>query len=276
MLVDGFALADGQSWGDVLFAVPLAMLAYTGLETVANYAQEVENPGRDLPRGMFSGIGLVVTLTVAIAAIAVSAFPATNGTSELSEEWLEAPVAGVVTALDGELPDRAVDVLRVTIGLSGAFILLGAATTSVSGCTRLAHSMAAHGMLPREFGRFERRSLVSSEAILVIALVAIAVVVATGIYGDDAKFLASVYSFGVLVAFTLAQLAVIRLRFSEPGLRGRSALDPTSASVEPPCRSLPRSESCLTFGAFVLSMATHPGARYAGPPGSQWGSSCSG
>ena len=49
VLVDGFALADGQSWGDVLFAVPLAMLAYTGLETVANYAQEVENPERDLP-----------------------------------------------------------------------------------------------------------------------------------------------------------------------------------------------------------------------------------
>jgi basic amino acid/polyamine antiporter, APA family len=264
-LVDGFTVVHGQSWHDVLFAVPLAMLAYTGLETVANYAQEVEDPKRDLPRGMFLGIGLVVTLTVAIAAIAVSAFPAVNGSSALADNWLEAPMAGVVTALDGELPGVVVDALRVMFGLSGAFILLGAATTSVSGCTRLAHSMAAHGMLPREFGRFERRSLVSSEAILVIAVAAIAVVVVTGIHGDDTKFLASVYSFGVLVAFTLAQLAVIRLRFTEPGLprpfragpdiRLRGTPVPIAALLGVP----------LTLGAFGLSMATHPGARYAGP-----------
>ncbi len=264
-LIDGFTLVEGQSWHDVLFAVPLAMLAYTGLETVANYAQEVEDPQRDLPRGMFLGIGLVVTLTVAIAAIAVTAFPAVNGSSALTENWLEAPMAGVVTALDGELPAIVVDALRVMIGLSGALILVGAATTSVSGCTRLSHSMAAHGMLPREFGRFERRSLVSSEAILVIAIAAIVVVIATGIHGGDARFLASVYSFGVLIAFTLAQLAVIRLRFTEPNLprpfragpdiRLRGTPVPIAALLGVP----------LTLGAFALSMATHPGARYAGP-----------
>ena len=174
-------------------------------------------------------------------------------------------MAGVVTALDGELPTLVVDALRVMVGLSGAFILLGAATTSVSGCTRLAHSMASHGMIPRTFGRFERRSLVSSQAILVIAIAAIAVVVATGIYSDDARFLASVYSFGVLVAFTLAQLAVIRLRFTEPGLprpfragpdiRLRGTPVPIAALIGVP----------LTLAAFGLSMATHPGARYAGP-----------
>ena len=43
-----------------LFALPLAMLAYTGLETVANLAEEAREPGDDLPRSLFSSIGLVV------------------------------------------------------------------------------------------------------------------------------------------------------------------------------------------------------------------------
>ena len=263
VLVDGFSLATGQSWHDVLFAIPLAMLAYTGLETVANYAQEVEDPKRDLPRGMFVGIGLVVVLTVAIASIAVSAFPAVDGKSGLSEDWLAAPMAGVVAALDGELPGAIVDVFRTMIGFSGALILLGAATTSVSGCSRLAHSMASHGMLPRQFGRFGRRSLVSGEAIIAIAVAAITVVVATGVHGDDAQFLASVYSFGVLVAFALAQIAVVKLRFTShaapspsgrPDIRIAGTPVPIAALIGIP----------LTIAAFTLSMVT-PGARYAGP-----------
>ena len=74
-------------------------------------------------------------------------------------------------------------------------------------------------MLPRELGRLERRTLVSREAIAAITLVAIAVVLVAATVGDDAQFLASAYSFGVLLAFTLAQLAVIRLRRREPDLR---------------------------------------------------------
>ena len=74
-------------------------------------------------------------------------------------------------------------------------------------------------MLPREFGRLERRSLVSREALLATGLIAIVIVVGTGIFaGDDPAFLASAYSFGVLFAFTAAQLAVIRLRRKEPDL----------------------------------------------------------
>ena len=74
-------------------------------------------------------------------------------------------------------------------------------------------------MLPREFGRLERRSLVSSEALLATGAIAIAIVIATGIFaGDDVAFLASAYSFGVLLAFTAAQLAVMRLRQKEPEL----------------------------------------------------------
>ena len=218
-LGDGLSLAEGQSWEDVAFAIPLAMLAYTGLETVANLAEEAREPGHALPRSLFSAIGLVVLMTVMIAAIGLSAYPASNGQTALSEEWLEAPIVGIVAAFDGSLPAGVVDVLQIVVGISGALILLAAVTTSISGCTRLAHSMGEHGMLPREFGRLDRRTLVSSQAIVATATIAIAIVLATAIFADDdPAFLAGLYSFGVLLAFTAAQIAVIRLRAREPEL----------------------------------------------------------
>src|SRR6476469_5147299 len=132
-LVDGLSLAPGQDWlDDLLFAIPLGFLAYTGLETVANLAEEAREPGRTLPRSLFSAIGLVVILTVLVAVVGVTAFPSGDGASELGGQWLEAPLVGIVTAFDAQLPAGIVDVLRVAVGLSAALILVMAVTTSIS------------------------------------------------------------------------------------------------------------------------------------------------
>ena len=51
------------------------------------------------PANVFSAIGLVVILTVLVAVVGVTAFPAADdGTSELGSTWLEAPLVGIVTA----------------------------------------------------------------------------------------------------------------------------------------------------------------------------------
>ncbi len=266
VLTSGFHFASGQSWHDLAYALPLAMLAYTGLETVANLAEETREPGTTVPRSLFSAIGLVVVITVLLAMVGVSAYPAHGGMSALGEEWLRAPLVGVVAALHGHLGAGVVDILRVAVGLSGALILLAAATTSMSGCTRLLHSMGAHGQLPPVFGRLDRRTLVSREAIVATAGVAIAIVTLTGtVATNETAFLASTYSFGVLLAFTAAQLAVIRLRVREPNLerpyrarpeiRIRGTLLPLPALIGAP----------LTFAVWILAMVTHVGARYAGP-----------
>ena len=259
VLVNGFDFAAGQGWHDLFFALPLAMLAYTGLETVANLAEETREPGRVLPRSLFSSIGLVVIMTVLISIVALSAFPAEDGSTDLADDWMQAPIVGIVTAFDGHLPTMMVDILRVIVGLSGALILFAAATTAITGCTRLGRSMAEHGMLPREFGRLERRSLVSREALVATGAVAIVIVIVTGIFGkDDPAFLASAYSFGVLFAFTAAQLAVIRLRRKEPDLERpfrakpevmiRGVLVPLPALIGAP----------LTFAVWILALITHP------------------
>jgi APA family basic amino acid/polyamine antiporter len=266
VLTDGFALAPGQDWlDDVVYAIPLGFVAYTGLETVANLAEEAREPGTTLPRSLFSAIGLVVVLTVLVAMVGVTAFPAPNGTTELGESWLEAPLVGIVSAFGVELPSGVVDVLEGLVGLSAALILVMSVTTSISGCARLAHSMGTHGMLPRELGRLERRTLVSREAIAAITLVAIAVLLVASLIPDEARFLAGTYSFGVLLAFTLAQLAVIRLRRREPDLARpfRARPDVRIRGVAVPLPALVGAP--LTAAVFVIALVTHESARYAGP-----------
>ncbi len=264
-LTHDVSIGTHPSWHQILFALPLAMLAYTGLETVANLAEETREPGRDLPRSLFSGIGLVVLIYVAIALVALSAFPATGGTTTLGTDWVGAPLMGIVDALGDPLPNVAADALRVYVGLTGAVILLVAVTTSISGFTRLAHSLGEHGQLPRAFGRLNRRTLVSPQAIVAAALISIALMIGTSFVNEDIAFLASLFSFGVLAAFTAAQLAVIKLRFSEPELP-RPYRTPANVRIRGVAVPLPAIiGAAATFTIWVIALGTHPGARYGGP-----------
>jgi APA family basic amino acid/polyamine antiporter len=264
-LTRGLSIGSQPSWHDIAFALPLAMLAYTGLETVANLAEETREPGRDLPRSLFSGIGLVVVIYVAIGLVALSAFPAENGTTELGTRWLHAPMMGIVAALQGHIPGGLVTALRMYVGLTGAVILLVAVTTSISGFTRLAHSLGEHGQLPRAFGRLNRRTLVPPEAIVSAVVISTVLLLVTSLFADTVVFLGSLFSFGVLAAFTAAQLAVIRLRFTEPELKRpyRAPVGVRLRGVEVPLPALVGAAG--TFVIFVIAMVTHPGARYGGP-----------
>jgi len=262
-LTEGVDLGTAPSWSDIAFALPLAMLAYTGLETVANLAAETREPGRTLPRSLFAGIGLVVAVSFAIGLVAISAYPGGTG---LGTDWLRAPLMGLAAALDAELPALAGDLVRITIGLTGALVLLTAVTTSISGAGRIAYSMGQRQMLPHTLGTLNRRTLISPAAIVSAALIASALLVIGHFIPTEAvRFLAGLFSFGVLLAFTAAQVAVIRLRFTEPQLerpfrapfevRIRGAAVPAAALIGAP----------LTFAIWIASLATHDATRIAGP-----------
>ncbi len=263
-LTRGMSLGTQPSWHEVAFALPLAMLAYTGLETVANYAEEVRRPGRDLPRSLFSAIGLVVVIYVLIALVGLSAFPSDTGTTALGTDWIRAPLMGIVAALGTHVPGWADETLRIYVGLTASLILIAAATTSISGFGRLAYSLGEHGQLPAAFGRLHRRTLVAPISVLAAGGIAILLLIVTS-FGHAVTFLASLFSFGVLLAFTAAQLAVIRLRVTQPQLRRpfrvplgipwRGAVLPLPALVG----------GALTTAVFVVAMVTHSGARYGGP-----------
>jgi basic amino acid/polyamine antiporter, APA family len=257
----GTSLGTEPSWHAIAFALPLAMLAYTGLETVANFAEEVRRPGRDLPRSLFSAIVLVVVIYVLIALVGLSAFPVRGGHTALGTTWLHAPLVGIVTAFHGHIPAWFQSALRFYVGLTGALVLFAAATTSISGFSRLAYSLGEHGQLPASFGRLNRRTLVSPQSILFAAVVAIALVLGTANRHDQVSFLASLFSFGVLLAFTAAQLAVIRLRRTKPDLRRPFRVPFAVRGVPIPAAI----GATLTAAVFVVAMITHAGARYGGP-----------
>ena len=252
-LTEGVDLGTAPTWSAIAFALPLAMLAYTGLETVANLAAETREPGRTLPRSLFAGIGLVVAVSFAIGLVAVSAYPAGTG---LGADWLRAPLMGLAAALDAELPALAGDIVRIAIGLTGALVLLTAVTTSISGAGRIAYSMGQHEMLPHTFGTLNRRTLISPAAIVSAALIASALLVIGHFIPTEAvRFLAGLFSFGVLLAFTAAQLAVIRLRYTEPELERPFRAPLAAAVIGAP----------LTFAIWIASLATHDATRIAGP-----------
>jgi APA family basic amino acid/polyamine antiporter len=256
----GTSLGDTPTWHSIAFAVPLAMLAYTGLETVANLAEETRRPGRDLPRSLFSAIGLVVLLYGAIAVVGLSAFPAEHGTL-LGSNWLRAPLVGIASEIRSHVPGVIGAPLQVFVGMSGALILLTAATTSISGFGRLAYSLGEHGQLPRKFGMLRQRTLVAPQSIVAATLISIALLAGTAPLAHPVFFLASLFSFGVLLAFTAAQLAVIKLRFTEPERRRPYRVPWAVGRV--PLPSL--IGAVLTFAGWIIALATHEGARYAGP-----------
>ncbi len=262
-LTHGTSLGHAPTLHSLAFAVPLAMLAFTGLETVANLSEEARRPGVDLPRSLFLAIGTVVTVYVGIAVVALSAFPGPR--TELGTRWLRSPLVGVAEQIRLQVPTALGDTIRFFVGASGALILLASVTTSISGFTRLAHSLGEHGQLPRVFGRLHRRTLVSPQAIVSAALISSGIVVGSAFIGPDVAFLASVFSFGVLLAFTATQVAVIKLRITEPDLPRpyRTPFNVTIRGADIPIPAVVG--AVLTFAVWVVAIATHQGARYAGP-----------
>ena len=231
---------------------------------VTDLAEEARRPGVDLPRSVFGGTATVVSTSVLISIVAVAAF--SDSQSELASRWVRAPLVGISLEIGDHLPHWLALLLRGYVGATGALILLVAVTTSFSGFARLAYSLGEHGQLPGAFGRLSRRARASPYAILSAALVSSAIVALTALFNRDVTFLASLFSFGVLLAFTAAQLAVIKLRVDEPDLPRpyRAPLSITIGRAEVPLPALVGAP--LTFAIWVIAMATHPAARYAGPP----------
>jgi basic amino acid/polyamine antiporter, APA family len=195
--------------------------------------------------------------------VAISAYPGGTG---LGTDWLRAPLMGLAAALDTELPAVAGDLVRIAIGLTGALVLLTAVTTSISGAGRIAYSMGQRQMLPHTFGTLNRRTLISPAAIVSAALIASALLVIGHFIPTEAvRFLAGLFSFGVLLAFTAAQLAVIRMRFTEPELERpfRAPFDIRIRGADVPAAALIGAP--LTFAIWIASLATHDATRIAGP-----------
>jgi len=138
-------------------------------------------------------------------------------------------------------------------------VLFWAANTSMLGVSRHIYTLAINRQIPSWLGKLNSRHATPHVAIAISGLIAIGLVVPT-----DVKLLASLYAFGAMLAITIAQLSIIRLRITEPD-RPRPFRVPLDVSWGTARLPAPALVAALLSGlAFVSVLAYHATARWVG------------
>jgi basic amino acid/polyamine antiporter, APA family len=204
------------TWGRFLASISIAMVTYTGIETISNMSEEAKNPGRTVPRATFAVIVAVLFVSSFLPTIGMSVFPVhPNGhggyTTDLATVWKDDPVAGIVTFFR---PEALAFWAGVWVGILAFTILVIATNAGLIGISRLSYSLASNDLFPGVFSRLHPKYRTPFVSIIVFGIVAALLMLPAQI-----DLMASVYSLAATFAFATAHLAVMRLRFVEPHLR---------------------------------------------------------
>ena len=216
VLIDQIHLGTAPSLSQLIFAVSISMLAYTGIETVSNMAEEARDPGEQVPKAVNTVLIAVLAIYAGISIVALSALPVTQNaaghyTTALGTTYSNDPVLGIVSALNlhGTLATAA----QYYVGALAATILLIATNAGMIGISRLSWSLAEHRQLPGVFARLHPRFHTPWFTILFFAAIAVVLVLP-----GNTAFLGNLYSFGAMLSFTIAHLSIIALRRKQPDL----------------------------------------------------------
>jgi len=219
VLVDNVTLGVAPEWKDFVLAIPIGMLAYTGIETVSNMAEEAKDEIHTIPAAINRVRLAVFAIYFTLPAVALSALPVTQVDGEyqtklgLTEEeggFAGDPVLGVVKQLDLGIFQQPTEIY---VGLLAATILFLATNAGIIGVSRLVYSMGIHRQMPDALRRLHPHYRTPWIGILVFSGAAIVLILP----GQE-TLLGSVYSFGALLSFTMAHAAVARLRATRPDL----------------------------------------------------------
>jgi APA family basic amino acid/polyamine antiporter len=217
-LVDNVDLGVAPTWRDFLVAIPVGMIAYTGIETISNMAEEARDETRTIPAAIKRVVIAVFAIYAALPAVALSALPVVRdetgefvtklGQGEEEGGFAGDPILGVVKQLDlGFLQDAG----ELYVGLLAATILFIATNAGIIGVSRLVYSMGLHRQVPDRLRQLHPRY--GTPWVGIIGFGAIACVL---MIPGQAAFLGNMYAFGAMLSFTIAHLAVIRLRSRDP------------------------------------------------------------
>ena len=265
LLVHQVDLGSTPSYSHLIFALSLAMLAYTGIETVSNMAEEAVDPGRDVPRAVNYILIAVLGVYAGMTVVALSALPVVghgpHAYTLLGQTppngYQNDPVLGIISHLG--LATGVTHVLRYYVGVLAATILFIATNAGLIGISRLSWSLAEHRQIPGIFAQLHPKHRTPWFTIVVFSVFA-------GILLIPGKtdFLGNLYSYGAMLSFTIAHAAVVALRIKDPdrerpyrigvNVRFRGAAIPISAVIG----------GIGTFAAWVSVLALHVDARYVG------------
>ncbi len=195
------------SWPDFWKGTAMAMVAYTGIESMAQLSGEAKNPAKTVPRAMMLAMSMLLFVYIGIAVVALSAVTP----QELSTKFLEDPIAGIVS----KLPYGS-RVLGGWIGLLAAIILFVAANAGLIGASRLSFNMGENYQLPRTVYRLHKKHKTPVVSLGIFAVLAMIIVIASR---GRLRFLADLYNFGAMLAFFMTHLSLIFLRIKRPDMK---------------------------------------------------------
>lgn len=241
------------SLGEFLKGTAMAMVAYTGIESIAQLAAETTKPSLAIPRAIKWTMLTLVILYLMISVVGLSVV----SPQELGTTYMDDPIAGIVA----NLPFGGAW-LAPWFGLIAAIILLIASNAGLIGASRLTFSMGEYYQVPHFFYRMHPRFRTPYISLAVFAIFACIIVVMSR---GKILFLADLYNFGAQIAFFFAHISLLVLRIRKPTLQR-----PFRAPFNIPLgrkRSIPLTAvvgAIATFCVWVIVIITKPDGRNLG------------
>jgi APA family basic amino acid/polyamine antiporter len=268
-LTENVVWGVAPTWSQFALAIPIGMIAYTGIETVSNLAEEARDPARNVPRSYLYTAVAVFAIYFTLPAIALSALPVEKTADGEYETLLglppeeggfaNDPILGVVQNLGIE-QEWLLNALEIYVGILAATILFIATNAGVIGASRITYAMAGYRQLPETFRRLHPKLKTPWLSLVVFAGFVSILTLLPG----QVDFLGTMYSFGAMLSFTIAHLSLIVMRYrdrdEELAFRGRPNL--RLFGVDWPLFAL---LGALGTGlAWVVVVVQTPATRYAG------------
>jgi APA family basic amino acid/polyamine antiporter len=255
-ITNSIHLGSAPTWNNLLVGAVIATVALTGIEAASGLAGELRMRGPDLRRLVVLGTVTVLVWFVGISIIALMALPVVNGHTSLGSTDLDAPLLGVVSQYT---PHWLMHLLRYLVGATAALVLATALNGQMLGLSRLAYSLATNRQIPSAVGKLHGDPPAPFMAILIAAVLSFVLVLTMNL-----KQMAGIFAYGAMLAFTIAHLSIVTLRFREPDFERQFKVP---LSFEYRGRSVPAPAlvgALLSFLAWISVLVLHSGARYVG------------
>jgi len=216
-----------------------SVLAMSGEETMAQVYREIEHP--KLPN--LKKAGYVIFLYSLIFTAGVAFFVVMIVPDAVRSNYADNAISGLAMYLIGPLSLRLA--FRVFVVVVGILMLAGAVNTAIVGSNGVLNRVSEDGLLPDWFRRPHRRYGTSYRILnLVVGLQLLTILLSRG----NIILLGEAYAFGVMWSFAMKGLAVVVLRYKEPGKREfRVPLNFRIAGVE-----IPVGLGLITLVLFIL------------------------
>src|ERR1700746_1185026 len=187
-----------------------SVLAMSGMETLAQVNREIEHPKlKNLKKA-----SVVIFLYSLFFTGLISFFSSMLIPDDVRPHYFSNLIGGITIYLWGPTPLKLL--FHGFVVLVGVLILAGAQNTSIVGANGVLNRVAEDGVLTSWFQKPHNRFGTSYRIInLIVGLQLLTIILSRG----DVYQLAALYAFGVIWSFTMKSLAVLVLRFTEPGNR---------------------------------------------------------